>query len=146
MPGYGIVPADQGDLLPWEWAEKRLSESHNYWISTVRPDGRPHCMGVWGVWAENQFWFSSGAQSVKTKNLLKNAYCVICTEDASQPVVLEGTARQITETPKAASAVYKAKYKYELDPAMGPIFVVTPKVAFGLVEYQMMKTATRWKF
>ncbi len=146
MPGYGIVPADQGELLPWGWAEERLVGSHNYWISTVRPDGRPHCVGVWGVWSEEQFWFSSGAESRKTRNLLRNAYCVICTENASQPVVLEGQARQMAAPAASAAALYKAKYKYDLDPAMGPIFAVTPKVAFGLIEYQMMKTATRWSF
>jgi hypothetical protein len=146
MPGYGIVPADQGELLPWSWAEARLSGSHNYWISTVRPDGRPHCMGVWGVWSEGEFWFSSGAESLKTRNLLKNANCVICTENASQPVVLEGMARQVTGVPPAVSAAYKAKYEYDLDPAMGPIFAVVPRVAFGLIEYQMVKTATRWSF
>jgi hypothetical protein len=145
IPGYGIVPAEQGELLPWSWAEERLSASHNYWISTVRADGRPHCMGVWGVWSEGEFWFSSGAESLKTRNLLTNAYCVICTENASQPVVLEGTARQAAPSATAAS-LYKAKYQYDLDPAMGPIFVVTPKVAFGLIEYQMTKTATRWSF
>jgi hypothetical protein len=146
MPGYGIVPADQGELLSWGWAEERLTGSHNYWISTVRADGRPHCMGVWGVWSEGEFWFSSGAESLKTRNLLKNAYCVICTEKASEPVVLEGTARQEALPSTSAAALYKDKYKYDLDPATGPIFAVTPKVAFGLVEYEMTKTATRWSF
>jgi hypothetical protein len=146
MPGYGIVPADQGELLPWSWAEERLAGSHNYWISTVRADGRPHCMGVWGVWSEDEFWFSSGVESLKTRNLLQNASCVICTENASQPVVLEGTARQEAAPTASAEALYKAKYEYDLDPAMGLIFAVTPKVAFGLIEYQMIKTATRWSF
>src|SRR5947209_5813545 len=29
-------------MLPWSWARDRLVASHNYWISTTRPDGRPH--------------------------------------------------------------------------------------------------------
>ena len=53
MPGYGILPADQGSgLLSWAEAERRLTASHDYWVATVRPDGRPHVMPVWGVWAE----------------------------------------------------------------------------------------------
>jgi hypothetical protein len=146
MPGYGIAPSRKG-LLPWSWAEERLRSSHNYWISTARPDGRPHCVGVWGIWSAGRFYFSSGRESVKSRNLLAQPYCVVCTENASQPVILEGRAKVMKEKPNfRLRAAYKQKYKYDLDPAMGYIFVLTPKVAFGLVEYQMTKTATRWKF
>jgi len=42
MPGYGLPAADKGKgLLPWEWAVERLTESHNYWVATTRPEGRP---------------------------------------------------------------------------------------------------------
>ena len=51
MPGYGILGPDGGTgLLPWSWAEERLRDSRNYWLATVRPDGRPHVMPVWAVW------------------------------------------------------------------------------------------------
>jgi hypothetical protein len=146
MPGYGIAPSRKG-LLLWKWAADRLSKSHNYWIATTRADGRPHCVGVWGVWFAGRFYFSSGRESVKSRNLLGQPYCVICTENAAQPVVLEGIARVMTEPPNfRLRAAYQQKYKYDLDPAMGPIFVLEPKVAFGFVEYQMQKTATRWRF
>ena len=53
MPGYGVLPADQGSgLLPWAEAERRLTASHDFWCATVRPDGRPHVMPVWGVWLD----------------------------------------------------------------------------------------------
>jgi hypothetical protein len=36
MPGYGLLGPDQGSgLLPWSWAEERLSASHDYWVATV---------------------------------------------------------------------------------------------------------------
>jgi hypothetical protein len=99
------------------------------------------------VWFAGRFYFSSGRESVKSRNLLGQPYCVICTENAAQPVVLEGIARVMTEPPNfRLRAAYQQKYKYDLDPAMGPIFVLEPKVAFGFVEYQMQKTATRWRF
>src|SRR5207249_6659587 len=31
---------DLSALKPWDWALERLEKSHNYWISTTRPDGR----------------------------------------------------------------------------------------------------------
>ena len=51
LPGYGVLPSDEGSgLLPWEWAEERLTASEHYWCATVRPDGRPHLMPIWGLW------------------------------------------------------------------------------------------------
>lgn len=50
MPGYGVVAEGEGSgLLDWGWAVERLGGSHHYWLSSVRPDGRPHAMPVWGV-------------------------------------------------------------------------------------------------
>ena len=69
MPGYGILDADSGrGLLPWSWAVERLSKSRNYWIASTWPDGRPHCVPVWGVWLDDGFYFSSGERSRKARN------------------------------------------------------------------------------
>ena len=47
MSGYGVE--EGGELLPWAWALERLTRSHDYWVATSRPDGRPHVMPVWAV-------------------------------------------------------------------------------------------------
>ena len=91
MPGYGL-PEDNKGLLPWKWAEQRLTKSHNYWISTVRPDGRPHTMVVWGLWLANAFYFSTGRDSRKSHNLKANPNCVVCNELAHEAVIVEGVA------------------------------------------------------
>ncbi|HLY82411.1 MAG TPA: pyridoxamine 5'-phosphate oxidase family protein, partial [Acidimicrobiales bacterium] len=81
MPGYGIVGPDQGTgLLPWSWANERLTASHDYWLATVRPDGRPHVMPVWGVWQDGHIWFSSSGASRKTQNLAVNRRAAITTD------------------------------------------------------------------
>jgi hypothetical protein len=59
--------------MPWTWAEERLGESHNYWIATSRPDGRPHLMVIWGLWLDGVFYFSTGGQSRKARNLEHDA-------------------------------------------------------------------------
>ena len=93
MPGYGVVAADAGSgLLPWSWAERQLVSSRNYWLSTSWPDGRPHSMPVWAVWHEGALWFSSSRRSRKSRNLARDPRCVLTTEDARQPVVIEGSA------------------------------------------------------
>jgi hypothetical protein len=47
IEGYGISKSKTG-MLPWEWAVKMLTESREYWICTVRSDGRAHAMIIWG--------------------------------------------------------------------------------------------------
>lgn len=147
MPGYGMPTGIKG-LLPWTWAEERLRKSHNYYVVTVRPNATPHAMPVWGIWVDGRMYFSTGSQSVKARNLAANASCTICTEKASEAVVVEGTASSITDAARIAelSSHYSRKYKsFTLDPKMGPIFEVRPKVAFGLRE-KTFKSTTRWTF
>src|ERR1700761_2999369 len=97
MPGYGTLPADQGTgLLPWSWAEQRLRDSHDYWLPTSWPDGRPHVMPVWGMWLEGALWFSSSRGSRKARNLRARAHCVGTTDQPKDPAVLDGHAEAVT--------------------------------------------------
>lgn len=154
MPGYGIQPADQGTgLLPWSWAEERLAASRNYWVVTSWPDGRPHAMPVWGMWHEGAFWFSSSKPSRKSKNLSADPRCVVTTEDAENPVVLEGVADLLTSPQDLATllALENAKYSTDygiemLDPAANSSFRVRPVWAFGLEARDFTGSPTRWDF
>ena len=67
-PGYGF-PASTKGLLPWTWAEQRLKKSHNYWITTSKPDGSPHTMVVWGLWQDGCFIFRPEPSRAKHKIL-----------------------------------------------------------------------------
>jgi PPOX class probable F420-dependent enzyme len=152
MPGYGILGADQGTgLLPWSWALDRLTVSRNYWIATVRPDGRPHAMPVWAVWLRDALWFSSSLRSRKVRNLQANPNCVATTEDATDPVVLEGTAQIVTDLDRIAEFLAASNRKYEvdygldfLDPAVNATVRVTPRSAFALREADFTGSPTRW--
>ena len=145
MPGYGLPKGTKG-LLSWDWAERRLKASHNYWISTVRLEGTPHTMIVWGLWADRRFYFSTGARSRKAQNLATTPACVICTEHAEAAVVLEGTAAPVTDAAalKRFASAYQKKYGWDMTKSTEPVFVVTPRVAFGLYEKKFMGSATRW--
>lgn len=149
MPEYGIS-ADPAGMLPWSWAVERLQTPRNYWLSTTRPDGRPHVMPIWCVWVNNAFYFSTGARSRKARNLAANPLCVISVEHSEGSVMVEGTA-EITATesvPQEAFTAYKIKYDWELDPKMGPIYVLQPRVIFGFsnVPGEYTGSATRWTF
>lgn len=144
---YGI-PAKMDGSVSWEWANERLTASHNYLITTLRPDGRPHTMVVWGIWLENAYYFSTGSTTRKAKNLATNPNCVVCNENVEEAVILEGRARQLAvpEIPEPAFALYHKKYGWKLDPEMGPVFKVTPRVVFAMPEKLFPAGATRWLF
>jgi len=148
IPGYGL-PAGTRGLLPWSWAERRLARSHNYWIVTVRPDGAPHAMPVWGIWVDSVFYFSTGRGSRKARNLRASSKCVVCSERADEAVIVEGTAREAKDPAllRKLAAPYHAKYKpWQLDPKLGPIYAVRPRVVFGMREKEFVNSATRWTF
>ena len=153
MPGYGLPRGSKG-LLPWSWAERRLKNSHNYWITTVKPDGSPHTMVVWGLWQDERFVFSTGSESRKARNLALNVNCVVCTEDASESVIAEGVA-EIADVAARRKflPVYEKKYKFDMSTMKGgilsmkePVFAVRPRVVFGLSEAHFQSKSTRWKF
>ena len=148
MPAaYGIPKAMEGSLN-WVWAKQRLADSHNYLITTVRPDSRPHGMVIWGIWLDNAYYFSTGATTRKAKNLAAIPNCVVCTESVDEAVIVEGVARQLAveEVPKKAFTLYKKKYGWKLDPEMGPVFKVSPRVVFAMPEKLFPAGATRWVF
>lgn len=154
MPGYGLRPAGEGTgLLPWSWAEERLVSSRNYWLTTIWPDGRPHTMPVWGVWHDGSLWFSSSKGSRKARNLSRDPRCTVATEDAVNPVVVEGRAELVTNPDDLArmlaleNAKYSTDYGVEtLDPASNSAFRVRPRWAFGLKSDDFTGSPTRWEF
>jgi Pyridoxamine 5'-phosphate oxidase len=153
MPGYGLPKGKEG-LLPWTWAEQRLKKSHNYWITTVKPNGAPHTMVVWALWMDGRLLFSTGSKSRKSRNLAANSKCVMCTELANEAVIIEG----IAEIANAAARrkmlpPYERKYKFDMggmkDDILAmkePVYAVRPRVVFGLWEKHFIGKSTRWRF
>jgi PPOX class probable F420-dependent enzyme len=154
MPGYEIKDTGQGQgLLPWSWAVEHLVASHDYWVASVRPDGRPHVMPVWGAWIEDALWFSSSIGSRKTLNLRADPRCSASTDNAFEPVILEGQATVVTDAEPirrvldALNAKYDAKLAPDfLNPTENATFRVDPDRAFGSLESDFTGTATRWRF
>jgi len=154
MPGYGIRPAEEGSgLLDWAWALRRLTDSHEYWVASVRPDGRPHLMPVWGVWLADALWFSSSLRSRKARNLTEHPDVSIAVDDPADPVVLEGRAIIVTDRPSIAAFLAALNAKYDsslgidfLDPAVNATVRVEPRQAIGLLHDDFTGSPTRWRF
>ena len=104
-------------------------------------------MPVWGVWLDRAFYFSTGRRSRKSKNLSSNNHCVVCSENASEAVILGGTAKEVGEGSlrNRFVAVYKKKYDWDMSDTKEPIYEVRPRVIFGIVE-NADSNPTRWRF
>jgi len=150
MPkGYGVPTRGRGSIT-WPAFREKLTQSHTYWVGTTRPDGRPHCMPVWGVWSENKFYFSTDRGSRKGLNLAANSAVVVHLESGEDVAIVEGLAREMLEVPPTVDQAYLTKYKMRmtsLPPGAVPLFLeVTPRVAFAWHEQNIRGTATRWVF
>lgn len=152
MPGYGVLgPTEGTGLLPWSWAVQRLITSRDYWLATRWPDGRPHLMPVWGVWDDDAWWCSSGSASRKVRNLMEDPRCTLSTDNAWEPVVVEGTASTVTDLAARTRFItllntkYATSYPVEFtDPATTATILVRPRWAFGLTEDDFGGSPTSW--
>lgn len=154
MPGYGILPPDRGSgLLPWSEAERRLTVAHDYWCATVRSDGSPYVMPVWGVWLDGRVWFSSSLRSRKARNLAADPRCSMTVDDARDPVVVDGVVERVLDRGRIAAFLAAANAKYDesltlefLDPAVNGTFVLRPRRVIALSGKDFVGSPTRWTF
>ncbi|MFJ9347965.1 PPOX class F420-dependent oxidoreductase [Streptomyces sp. NPDC101237] len=72
-------------------------------LSTVNADGSPHVAPVWFLLDGDELVFNTGKETVKGRNLARDARVALCVDDDRPPfhfVVLNGTAR-LSEEPGA---------------------------------------------
>ncbi len=103
--------ADLYGLAPLEWAEITGSldsgfdqapggggpNRHTCWLSTINADGSPHVTGVGALWVDGSFWFETGGQSRKGRNIARDPRCVISVALDDFDLVVEGKARRVGE-------------------------------------------------
>jgi hypothetical protein len=102
---------------PWGTGLEHVIEADTSWITTVRPDGRPHVTPLITVWHDDSIWFTTGPEERKAKNLAENPLCVLTTgrsdlAEGGLDVVLEGAAEQITDEAELQpiADAFSAKY------------------------------------
>jgi hypothetical protein len=110
-------------------------------------------MPVWGVWLDGGLWFSSGLRSRKARNLAADLRCTVTTDDAQNPVVVDGVARQVIDAPGMAAFLDAVNAKYDadltsdfLDPRVNGTFTVAPVRVVSLSHDDFTGSPTRWTF
>lgn len=101
---------------PWAEARKELEDAEIFWLSTVRPDGRPHVTPLIAIWLDESPWFVTGPGERKAANLESNPQVVLTTGcnalNEGLDLVVEGGAVPVTErdTLKRVADTFAAKY------------------------------------
>jgi hypothetical protein len=150
---------------PWAQGRRKLADAQLYWLTTVRPDGRPHVAPLLGVWSEGGLYFCTGSAEQKAKNLSQNPNCILTTgrndlEDGLD-VVVEGKAAVITGDSELdrVAGVFEAKYGSRFTARGGPwfglgdeirsggavLYRVAPSTIFGFGK-GVKFSQTRWRF
>ena len=85
----------------WNEVRQAIEDAELFWISTVRPDGRPHVTPLPAVWLDDALYFCTGADEQKGKNLARNARCALTTGNnawkSGLDIVVEGDATRVTD-------------------------------------------------
>lgn len=104
--------------IPWSKIESWLYAFRSIWVSTTRPDGRPHAVPVWYIWDGRYLYFISDRRLQKAKNLARQPWIVVHAGDGDDVVILEGMAEIATERSELerVDTAYRAKY---VDPGSG---------------------------
>ncbi len=100
-------------FLSWSEVEGRLSEAINYWLGSVRPDGRPHVVPKWAAWLDGRLYFDGSPETRHARNILVNPNVNVHLEDGTRAVILEGRARAIVPDEGlglSLSQAYSRKY------------------------------------
>ncbi|HWI71050.1 MAG TPA: pyridoxamine 5'-phosphate oxidase family protein [Baekduia sp.] len=92
---------DEPDM-PWSRAADALGTGSfgpetPCFLSTVRPDGRPHSAGVGVVHHDGDLYFTSGPKARKARNLAANPACTLSMRLDGIDLVLEGQAAPVDD-------------------------------------------------
>jgi general stress protein 26 len=161
----GAFSSDGAVAAEWATALADLQGAEVYWLSTVRPDGRPHVTPLLGVWLDGALYFCTGPAERKAKNLAQNPNCVLTTGcnglDDGLDLVVEGAAAKVSEAAELQSVAdtFESKYGRHFTAPDGTwfglgeairggdtlVYRVAPTTAFGFGKGRQF-SQTRWRF
>jgi nitroimidazol reductase NimA-like FMN-containing flavoprotein (pyridoxamine 5'-phosphate oxidase superfamily) len=111
----GPFSSPDAQVTPWASMLAVLREAEVFWLSTVRPDGRPHVTPLLAAWSLGGMCFTTGGQERKARNLEHNPRCVLTTGTnalTGVDVVIEGVASLVGGRSQREQAVADFELKY----------------------------------
>jgi PPOX class probable F420-dependent enzyme len=176
MKASNLADLYQSPLLEWAAIEARLDRGftqapetggpnrHTCWLATIDDDGSPHVTGIGALWADGAFWFETGDQTRKGRNLARDARCTLSVAAHEFDLVVEGTAAKVVDPATVADMAARwaeAGWPARVDesghaltaeysaPSAGPppwfVYRLTPTSATAVATIEP-GGATRWQF
>ena len=132
------------------------------YLSTTRPDGRPHTAGIGALWHDGDLYITSNPDTRKSRNLAANPAATIAMRFPGIDLVFEGEAVRTTDptTLKTIAARYReGGWPAEVEgdaftapfsaPSAGPppwhLYRFVYHTVFGVATEEPYG-ATRWRF
>jgi nitroimidazol reductase NimA-like FMN-containing flavoprotein (pyridoxamine 5'-phosphate oxidase superfamily) len=155
--------SDDAAATQWAEAVRRLESAEVAWLTSVRPDGRPHVTPLVFIWLDSALYFCTGEDERKAKNLVGNPHCIITTGcnalNEGLDVVVEGDAVRVRDeaTLQRVAERFSSKYgpPFQFTARDGALhsdegntallFEVAPVTAFGFGKGQSF-SQTCWRF
>jgi general stress protein 26 len=151
----------QATPTAWGEAVEQLRSAELSWLTTVRPDGRPHVTPLLTLWLDGALHFCTGQDERKAVNIAENTAVVLTTGSNALhggiDLVVEGHAVRVKDRDRMQVLAdgweqkYGSEWHFDVgDEAFasteGPalVFRVEPETAFGFGKDPYSQT--RWRF
>jgi hypothetical protein len=103
LDGYGAPPIEWSRVS--DVLSRQLTQGpgtggpnrHTSWLTTMNPDGSPHVMPMGVIQVGGTRYFASGPRTRKSRNLSRDARCVVSVATESFDLVIEGTATRVSD-------------------------------------------------
>ena len=114
MEATNLADLYHSPLLDWAPIQARLAaglgqapgtggpDRHTCWLATINPDGSPHVTGIGALWADGCWWFETGRDTRKGKNLARDSRCTLSVAAREFDLVVEGEATLVTDAATVA--------------------------------------------
>jgi PPOX class probable F420-dependent enzyme len=108
----------QRGFIPWQYVDRTLQAQRSLWVSTTRPDGRPHAVPVWFTWDGHTLYFASDGSAQKVRNLEHQSWVVVHAANGDDAIILEGRAEIVGDAAELRQVDAARAEKY-VDPKSG---------------------------
>jgi hypothetical protein len=108
MDTTNLANVDHAPVVEWGHVESRLERGipqapgsggpgrHTCWLTTINPDGSPHVTAVGSLWGDGAFWFQTGDDTRKGRNLAHDPRCTLSIATDEFDLVVAGEASKVT--------------------------------------------------
>lgn len=100
--------------------EEYLGGKHIAHLATLNPDGSPHVIPIWYMYAEGKLYMIGGNAGAKARNIRQDPRVVVSITGQEQPykyVLVHGTAQIVTEEIEQLTLAVTTRYMGQEDGA-----------------------------